>query len=97
MHGMWPQIHDGSDKYLRHFLLWSVFLPLGSHYSIDSAFSWIRAKKQVSTDRSCRVLSGATVGISLQLVAVYVCTVLQRTGPEWCVEDPVKAFLYVKL
>ena len=72
-----PFIVDGGDTLLRLTLFWAFFMPWGACYSMD---------RSVSADESAlpkRVLSGATFAYAMQIVIIYVFSVMHKTSPEW--------------
>lgn len=81
--------HDGSDTYFRHLLLWSIQLPMSQVWSVDAARSGKVAKeKQASNeiineglrDNYYLIQNRAAVwGIRLQIVIMYLGTVMHRT------------------
>ena len=68
-----PAVLHGGDNILRIFLLWSIFLPLGSVWSWD-------AKRSAS---SRQVVSVASLAIQIQLCFVYFFTALYKSDPVW--------------
>lgn len=66
---------------------WTVFLPLGSRYSVDS----LRAR--VAPGRST-VQSVAVFGAVLQIAAVYGFNALNKTGPTWMSGEAVHYVLW---
>jgi len=71
-----PLVIQGGDVLLRLLLFWSIFLPLGASYSVDSALRDPAQKLPV------RVFSGGTIGILLQIVFVYWFTAIVKLGPD---------------
>ena len=70
-------LSDGSDAYLRHLLLWCCWLPLTEVWSIDA---WSRTNlNSPKTEQSITVKGLACLGITLQIVLMYLGTVLHRT------------------
>ena len=61
-----PALLFAGDDVLRAILFWSMFLPLGTYYSIDSALN-TRTKPFPK-----QLISGATVAFIIQLVYIYV-------------------------
>ncbi|WP_255150264.1 HTTM domain-containing protein [Halorarius halobius] len=67
-----PPLLNAGDSLLRRLLLWGSLVPLGARWGYDAA----------GTDE--RVLSVATVGLYLQVLAVYVVNaVLKLRGDAW--------------
>lgn len=78
---------QGGDLLLVIMCFWSLFLPLGARYSIDSA---LRLEHQKDPDFSGsndlldqRFLSIATFAITLQILYLYFFTALLKTGDAW--------------
>lgn len=78
------EVHDGSDSFSRHLLLWSCFLPLADVWSLDA---WIlnkssRPTKQVTNAHQADryAVSGLPcLAITLQIALMYWGTVAHRT------------------
>lgn len=66
LHNRNPLLLFAGDDMLRALLFWAMFLPLGASYSIDSA---LNSSKQPLPKR---ILSGATVALTLQVFYVYI-------------------------
>ena len=64
-------MHDGSDTFLRHVLLWSSMLPVSAVWSLDS--------RRVGRPSYNTVSNAATWGLRLQIVLMYLGTVFNRT------------------
>lgn len=64
------------DIYFRFIVFWSIFLPLGACYSIDSYLSKEKIKNWNYT-------SAPAFGISLQIFLLYACAGFMKTGNEW--------------
>ncbi|MCE9630599.1 MAG: HTTM domain-containing protein [Planctomycetia bacterium] len=73
-----PATHSG-DLWLACLLFWSMFLPLGSVWSIDA---WRRGSRGGSTPPAA-VCSVATLAIVLQLVAIYFGAGLAKCNATW--------------
>jgi predicted DCC family thiol-disulfide oxidoreductase YuxK len=89
---------QGGDLLLVVMCFWSLFLPLGARYSVDSA---LRSEHQHNPNAgsddanpgeddhgaddvdSQRYLSVATVAITLQILYLYFFTALLKTGDAW--------------
>ena len=68
----------GSGEVLLHLLLfWSMFLPLGAHWSVD------RALGAAPSRSSMRFLSFGTVALFMQICFMYWFTALLKQGVEW--------------
>ena len=97
-----PMVLNTGDTLLRMLLFWSIFLPLGAHWSVD------RALKAAPSRLSMRFLSLATVGLFMQIAFVYWFTAILKSGPAWRVDGtalyyalsieewvtPIGAYLY---
>ncbi len=66
----------GGDPLVVCLLFWSMFLPLGSRWSVESALS--RAPLQSNAH-----LSWASAGLLLQVLSVYFFSALLKSGREW--------------
>lgn len=78
---------QGGDLLLVVMCFWSMFLPLGARFSIDSA---LRPEHQHNPNSSAatdadnqRYFSVATVAITLQVLYLYFFTALLKTGDAW--------------
>ncbi len=80
LHNRAPVILTGGDDVLRHLLFWSLFLPLGRYFSVDSALN--TASTQL-TGLSQKFTSGGTVAFILQVMVLYIFSALLKTGAEW--------------
>lgn len=74
-----PMILQGGDDLVRMLLFWGIFLPWGSHYSLDSRQKDLQESKTT-------YFSAATVALVLQIFLVYFCTALLKYAPEWRLE-----------
>lgn len=70
-------ILNGGDIALRLLVFWSMFLPLGARYSVDGALNTAAAKLPK------RILSGATIALTLQICFIYWFSVLFKSDPIW--------------
>ena len=71
-----PLITTGGDALACALLFWSIFLPIGDAFSVDSAMSQ-------EHERRSSHLSVAGAGLLLQALYVYVFGALLKTGAEW--------------
>lgn len=71
-----PVVLNGGDLLFRILFFWSIFLPLGSCFSIDSALNNSEEKKPKS------IFSVATVAIMLQPVYIYFFSALIKSRSE---------------
>jgi hypothetical protein len=69
-----PLIGQGGDVLLRMLLFWGMFLPLNARWGAD-------CRNQIS--EKSKILSMATVGYILQIVFLYIFSVLLKTGDAW--------------
>ena len=72
-----PYIADGGDTLLRLTLFWAFFMPWGACYSVD------RSMSGVGLALPKRVFSAATFAYAMQIVIIYVFSVIHKTSPEW--------------
>lgn len=73
-----PILSNGGDELLRQMLFWSMFLPLGACYSVDSI---LNPSKEKSVNR---ILSMATIAILAQIVLMYLITIVfKHRTEEW--------------
>lgn len=81
IHNRNPALLFAADDVLRAILFWAMFLPLGAYYSVDRAMN-------TSSDRiPRRILSGATLALSLQLCYIYIFSAaFKATSPNWTTE-----------
>lgn len=70
-----PLVINAGDVLLRMLLLWGIFLPLGAAWSVDA-----RSRLRPA---ATRVLNVYTVALVVQVTAVYITTVLFKTGEPW--------------
>jgi len=68
-------ILDAGDDLFRSLLFWSVFLPLGARYSLDS--------RRLRTAATLIVLSPATAALLLQFASVYFTAGWFKLDPAW--------------
>ena len=70
-------IHTGGDSLLALLLFWSMFLPMGARFSVDSALN------NGPHRESNRYLSTATAAVLLQVGMVYIFTAIMKSDPIW--------------
>ncbi|MFC5272309.1 HTTM domain-containing protein [Adhaeribacter terreus] len=75
LHNRNPLILQGGDDLVRMLLFWSIFLPMGTYYSIDS-------RKNCKPEKN-KYFSAATIALILQIFLLYFCTALLKSAPEW--------------
>ena len=72
-----PYVLQNGDLLLNLLLFWSIFLPLGCRYSIDSLLNLSRRSIPK------RIFSLATAAILTQAVFMYVFAVILKSSGEW--------------
>jgi len=72
-----PMILTGGDNLLALLLFWSMFLPMGARFSVDSALN------NGPHRESNRYLSTATAAVLLQVGMVYIFTAIMKSDPIW--------------
>lgn len=77
-HARCPMALSGEDRLPLQFLIWSIFLPMGAKYSVDS---WRRPIGANSSPNP--YLSLASAAILLQFIAMYLITGLTKSGDAW--------------
>lgn len=75
IHNRNPAVLDMGDSLLVMGLFWSLFLPVGACWSLDSLGRGAPAEKSVA--------NLATFALIFQLGLVYFCTGVQKNGPDW--------------
>ncbi len=75
LHHRNPYILQGGDHLLRLLIFWSFFLPMANCWSLDA---WRR-----KDENRLPVNSSWGVLLITQILIVYWCTAMLRTGPEW--------------
>ena len=78
LHNRNPAVLQGGDTLLRMLVFWAMFLPLGAVYSVDSGLD-----PDQERPKPLRIFSAGSVGLMLQIAALYWFAVLLKTGPEW--------------
>jgi predicted DCC family thiol-disulfide oxidoreductase YuxK len=71
-----PYIGYAADVLLRLMLFWGMFLPWGAVYSVDSAWN-------DDPPPARRFVSLGTIAYVLQIVSVYLFSVMLKSGKEW--------------
>jgi predicted DCC family thiol-disulfide oxidoreductase YuxK len=72
-----PMVLQGGDMLLHMLVFWSMFLPLGAYYSVDSALDDSGQKKPK------QIFSMGTLALYVQFLLFYWCSVMYKTGYEW--------------
>lgn len=84
-----PMVLQGGDDLLRMLFFWGMFLPLGARFSVDAGLHQdagtcsIVPGLQSAPQSNNRLLNVATVALVGQLVLLYACTALFKTGAAW--------------
>jgi predicted DCC family thiol-disulfide oxidoreductase YuxK len=84
-------IQNGGDVVLSELALWTLFLPTGTRWSLDSLLASLRARaEKTAADLVPRdvpanepIVSRAVLALRLQLVVIYFFNAIQKTGPDW--------------
>ena len=85
LHARNPHILNGGDALLQHLMFWSLFLPLGSRWSVDA-----NRRRQSQG----RIVSVAGAAILIQILLVYsVNSVLKFRSELWLSGDAVTVIL----
>ncbi|WP_276247264.1 HTTM domain-containing protein [Haladaptatus sp. YSMS36] len=83
-----PLVLSAGDVLLRRLLFWSLFLPLGARWSVDS--------RELTAPQASRVVSMATVGLLVQTIVVYsVNAVLKLRGDAWTAGTAIQSVFQV--
>ncbi len=77
---------DGGDMVQRVLLFWSLFLPLGAIWSVDSL-------RRGSAVVSSRLMSVGSAALNIQMASIFFFAALLKTGPAW--RKDFKAVWYV--
>ncbi|MEO2170039.1 MAG: HTTM domain-containing protein, partial [bacterium] len=72
-----PMVKYGADDLLRLAIFWSMFLPLGALWSVDSR------RRRAGPPMPRSHLSAASAAILLQVCVMYIFSGLLKLGPEW--------------
>jgi len=71
-----PYVGYSADVLLRLMLFWGMFLPWGEVYSVDAAWN-------ADPPDSRQYLSLGTIAFVIQIVSVYLFSVMLKSGKEW--------------
>jgi len=71
-----PYVGYSADVLLRLMLFWGMFLPWGAVYSVDAAWN-------DDPPASRQYLSLGTIAFAIQIVSVYLFSVMLKSGKEW--------------
>jgi len=84
-----PLVCYGGDSVIRMLLFWGMFVPWGAKYSMDSLrYGFNRLTEQLPA----RIFTIGTVGMTLQVLYIYLFTALFKNGPEWHAEGSAVYF-----
>ena len=86
MHTRAPMLVSGGDVLLAMMLFWSILLPIGSRFSVDS-------RRKGGGEPGGSVLSLASVGVILQVVVMYWYTFISKWNPAWFGGDALEIIL----
>eukprot|EP01102_Stenamoeba_stenopodia_P006848 TRINITY_DN1914_c0_g1_i1.p1 TRINITY_DN1914_c0_g1~~TRINITY_DN1914_c0_g1_i1.p1 ORF type:complete len:648 (-),score=135.27 TRINITY_DN1914_c0_g1_i1:109-2052(-) len=77
-------LHSGDDVH-RILLFWSIFLPMGACYSLDSGFStyMTNSSEERKKTKKTFVLSSTTFALLSQMGMLYFISVFHKTGADW--------------
>jgi len=75
-HARCPMVLTGEDRLPLQFLIWSIFLPLGARYSVDSFRNPVLPEIR-------QYISLASAAILLQFILMYVVTGVTKSGASW--------------
>jgi predicted DCC family thiol-disulfide oxidoreductase YuxK len=86
-------LENGGDVVMNLLCMWTLFLPLGERFSIDSLLRSMRTRKEHApaqlNERSAfaakpaDVYSLACCAVLLQLIVIYFFNVVHKSGPTW--------------
>ena len=71
-------VGHGGDVVLRMYLFWSIFMPLGDCYSLDSILN----NKSNDKKKVYIVFNVATVALQLQICFLYGFSAIHKTGTQ---------------
>ncbi len=86
-----PLITTGGDVLLRCMLAWSIFLPLGKAFSIDSRIDGLHLKDPQP------VVSIASAGLMLQIVFMYFFAGFAKLNSSWLSGDAIQAAMQLDM
>ncbi|MEQ1903008.1 MAG: HTTM domain-containing protein [Pirellulaceae bacterium] len=86
-----PLITTGGDVLLRCMLAWSVFLPLGKAFSIDSKIDGLHLRAPEP------VVNFASAGLILQIVFMYFFAGIAKLNTSWLSGDAIQAALQLEM
>ena len=71
-----PYVGYSADVLLRLMLFWGMFLPWGAVYSVDAAWN-------DNPPSSRQYLSLGTIAFAIQIISMYLFSVMLKSGKEW--------------
>lgn len=74
-------LNSAADTQMVVMLFWAMFLPLGAHFSVDSALA--RSGSSEHRSRPTKHLSVASAALLLQVTYLYLIGALLKTGSYW--------------
>jgi hypothetical protein len=85
LHGRVLFIGIGGDIVLSSLVFWTLFLPLGRRFSVDSLLAELRsvARDAPRDERAAGVAHFACFALIVQLATIYVLNAWQKNGPMW--------------
>jgi hypothetical protein len=93
LHGRVLFLQNGGDVVLVELCVWTLFLPTGRRYSLDSLRARLAAHPgtevealadpTVAPPETTPVVSLAALAVVVQLAIVYLLNALQKNGPTW--------------
>jgi hypothetical protein len=85
LHGRVMFLQIGGDVVLSELVFWTLFLPLGRRFSVDSLVLELRhvVRAESRPARPQGVAAFACFALLLQLAAVYLFNAWQKNGPMW--------------
>ena len=81
-----PFVNNLGDWFLLHLLFWGCLLPLGARFSIDAR------RRRTLGQLPGQILSVATLGILVQIAALYFFSVFKKNSPVWHTEGTAVHF-----
>lgn len=82
IHHRAPGILSGAEILLRMLLFWSMFLPLGAAWSVDSSRAKRKGRVTPHSDGTC-VLSVASAAVLLQMGLMYLFSAIFKSNAQW--------------
>ena len=76
-----PLVLQGGDYLLSLLLFFGFFLPLGSAFSVDKALD-----NSINQRPGYKIFNLATLALTWQVMLMYFCAALEKTGYEWQVD-----------